>query len=74
MVATVVMLTLVHKRLRLQRYREIREYYEEQMKYVFLYFRSLCAMMLNVDSLRKSLAALHAAAADRYTDEKHRYA
>ncbi|KAL1941240.1 hypothetical protein VTO73DRAFT_7452 [Trametes versicolor] len=55
MVVTVVMLTLVHKRLRLQRYREIREYYEEQM------------------NLRKSLAALHAAAADRYTDEKHRH-
>ncbi|KAH9893411.1 hypothetical protein C8Q73DRAFT_696866 [Cubamyces lactineus] len=55
MVATVTMLTLVHKRLRLQRYREIREYYEEQM------------------SLRKSLAALHAAAADRHLDEKNYY-
>ncbi|KAI0349555.1 hypothetical protein OH77DRAFT_1507429 [Trametes cingulata] len=54
MLSTVVMLTLVHKRLRLQRYREIREYYEEQM------------------NLRRSLAALHAAAADRYVDEKHR--
>ncbi|KAI0773322.1 hypothetical protein BD413DRAFT_472846 [Trametes elegans] len=55
--ATVVMLTLVHKRLRLQRYREIREYYEEQM------------------SLRRSLAALHAAAADRCADvdAKQRY-
>ncbi|KAI0629332.1 hypothetical protein C8Q77DRAFT_1143400 [Trametes polyzona] len=52
MVVTVVMLTFVHKRLRLQRYREIREYYEEQM------------------SLRKSLAALHAAAADRYAGQK----
>ncbi|KAI0642233.1 hypothetical protein C8Q79DRAFT_917558 [Trametes meyenii] len=55
MMATVVMLTLVHKRLRLQRYREIREYYEEQM------------------NLRKSLAALHAAAADRCVDEKRRH-
>lgn len=73
MVATVVMLTLVHKRLRLQRYREIREYYEEQMKCVFLYFRSFCATILTLNSLRKSLAALHAAAADRYTDEKHRH-
>ncbi|KAH9846143.1 hypothetical protein C2E23DRAFT_744760 [Lenzites betulinus] len=53
MIATIVMLTFVHKRLRLQRYREIREYYEEQM------------------GLRRSLAALHAAAADRYVDEKH---
>lgn len=73
MVATVVMLTLVHKRLRLQRYREIREYYEEQMKCVILNLCSLCPMMLILDSLRKSLAALHAAAADRYTDEKHRH-
>ncbi|KAI0675798.1 hypothetical protein C8Q78DRAFT_1006622 [Trametes maxima] len=55
MVSIVVMLTLVHKRLRLQRYRELREYYEEQM------------------NLRKSLAALHAAAADRCVDEKHWY-
>ncbi|CDO69359.1 hypothetical protein BN946_scf184746.g40 [Trametes cinnabarina] len=55
MCATVVVLTLVHKRLRLQRYRQIREYYEEQI------------------SLRKTLAALHAAAADRYIDEKGHY-
>ncbi len=46
MVATVIMLTLVHKRLRLQRYREIREYYEEQMKYVLRPLRSLCAALL----------------------------
>ncbi|OBZ66311.1 hypothetical protein A0H81_13750, partial [Grifola frondosa] len=52
MAATVAMLTLVHKRLRLKRYREVREYYDEQM------------------SLRRSLATLHAAAADRYMDEK----
>ena len=32
--AVVIMLVLVHKRLRLKRYLEIREYYEEQMKYV----------------------------------------
>ncbi|KAL7280424.1 hypothetical protein ACG7TL_005352 [Trametes sanguinea] len=55
MAVTVVMLTLVHKRLRLQRYREIREYYEEQI------------------SLRKSLSVLHAAAADRYLDEKRHF-
>lgn len=33
-VAIVVMLTLFHKRHRLQRSREIREYYEEQIGYV----------------------------------------
>ncbi|KAI8985566.1 hypothetical protein BD414DRAFT_515365 [Trametes punicea] len=55
MSATVLTLTLVHKRLRLQRYREIREYYDEQV------------------NLRKSLAALHAAAADRYSEEKSYY-
>ena len=31
MLATIVVLVLVHKRLRLKRYREIREYYDEQM-------------------------------------------
>ncbi|RPD59062.1 hypothetical protein L226DRAFT_465648 [Lentinus tigrinus ALCF2SS1-7] len=54
MVAVVVMLTLFHKRQRLKRYREIREYYDEQVE------------------LRRSLAALHAAAADR-CDEKDLY-
>ncbi|KZT67913.1 hypothetical protein DAEQUDRAFT_365354 [Daedalea quercina L-15889] len=34
MVATILMLVLLHKRSRLKRYREIREYYEEQMRYV----------------------------------------
>ncbi|TBU57784.1 hypothetical protein BD310DRAFT_928698 [Dichomitus squalens] len=34
MIAIVVLLTLVHKRLRLRRLREIREYYEEQVTYV----------------------------------------
>ncbi|KAI0955589.1 hypothetical protein AcV7_006215 [Taiwanofungus camphoratus] len=52
MAATIVMLVVLHKRLRLKRYREIREYYEEQT------------------SLRRSIVALHAAAADRYEDEK----
>ena len=32
MAAVVVMLTLFHKRQRLQRYREIREYYDEQVE------------------------------------------
>ncbi|TFK78224.1 hypothetical protein K466DRAFT_507635, partial [Polyporus arcularius HHB13444] len=54
MCAIVVMLTLFHKRQRLKRYQEIREFYDEQVE------------------LRRSLAALHAAAADRY-DEKGRY-
>ena len=31
MLATIVVLVLVHNRLRLRRYREIREYYDEQM-------------------------------------------
>ena len=31
MLSIVVVLLLVHKRLRLKRYREIREYYDEQM-------------------------------------------
>lgn len=31
MLSTIVVLVLVHKRLRLKRYREIREYYDEQM-------------------------------------------
>jgi len=51
----IVTLILVHKRLRLRRYREIREYYEEQM------------------SLRRSMAALHAAVAERYEDDKLEY-
>jgi len=53
MSATIVMLVLLHKRLRLKRYREIGEYYDEQM------------------ILRRSIAALHAAAAERYEDEKY---
>ncbi|GBE88068.1 hypothetical protein SCP_1202970 [Sparassis crispa] len=55
MAVTTVMLTSVHKRLRLKRYREIRDYYEEQL------------------SLRRSIAAIHAAAAERYEDEKVNY-
>ncbi|KAI0697841.1 hypothetical protein C8T65DRAFT_743046 [Cerioporus squamosus] len=54
MSAIMVMLTLFHKRQRIKRYQEIREYYDEQVE------------------LRKSLATLHAAAADRY-DEKGLY-
>lgn len=34
MSAIVVMLTLFHKRQRLKRYQEIREYYDEQVEYV----------------------------------------
>ncbi|TFY63531.1 hypothetical protein EVJ58_g3203 [Rhodofomes roseus] len=52
MTATIVVLVLLHKRLRLKRYREIREYYDEQM------------------SLRRSIAALHAAAAEKYEVER----
>ncbi|PCH39342.1 hypothetical protein WOLCODRAFT_29486 [Wolfiporia cocos MD-104 SS10] len=52
MATIIMMLVILHKRLRLQRYREIREYYEEQMR------------------LRRSMAALHAAAAERYEDVK----
>ncbi|KAI1791788.1 hypothetical protein LXA43DRAFT_944804 [Ganoderma leucocontextum] len=52
MFVVVIVLTLVHKRLRLRRTTEIREYYEEQM------------------TLRRSLAALHAAAADRHGKDK----
>ncbi|KAH9914961.1 uncharacterized protein B0H18DRAFT_940343 [Fomitopsis serialis] len=36
MSATIIMLVLLHKRLRLKRYREIREYYDEQMRCVYL--------------------------------------
>lgn len=35
MVATCLMLTLIHKRHRLKRYRELREYYMEQLRRVF---------------------------------------
>ncbi|KAH9949932.1 hypothetical protein B0H21DRAFT_803618 [Amylocystis lapponica] len=55
MSTTVVMLVLIHKRIRINRYRTIREYYEEQM------------------SLRRSMAALHAAAAEKYEDEHEFY-
>lgn len=34
MTAVVIMLSLFHKRQRLKRYREIREYYDEQTEYV----------------------------------------
>ncbi|KAF5334861.1 hypothetical protein D9758_014274 [Tetrapyrgos nigripes] len=46
MVAICILLTLIHKRHRMQHYREIREYYFEQL------------------SLRRSMIALHTAAAD----------
>ena len=36
MVAIVIMLVLVHKRVRLSRYRELREYYEEQIRYAII--------------------------------------
>ncbi|PIL24682.1 hypothetical protein GSI_12566 [Ganoderma sinense ZZ0214-1] len=52
MIVIVTVLTLVHKRLRLMRLAEIREYYEEQM------------------TLRTSLAALHAVAANRHAKDK----
>lgn len=34
MVVTVVMLVMIHKRIRLKHYSELREYYEEQLRYV----------------------------------------
>ncbi len=46
MVAIVIVLTLVHKRLRLRRLTEIREYYEEQMTYVF---REICQLLSLTD-------------------------
>ncbi|KAJ7111925.1 hypothetical protein C8R44DRAFT_711519 [Mycena epipterygia] len=52
MVATCMLLTLLHKQHRLHRSRELRDYYYQQI------------------SLRRSLIALHAAAADRYVNEK----
>ena len=36
MVATCVMLTLVHKRHRLQHYKEVQDYYYEQLEFVLL--------------------------------------
>ena len=39
MAAVVVMLVFVHQRLRLKKYREIREYYEEQMRYVVFHIK-----------------------------------
>ena len=35
MIAVTVMLVFIHKRLRLKRYRELCEYYEEQMRCPF---------------------------------------
>ncbi|KAJ7153627.1 hypothetical protein C8R46DRAFT_1301068 [Mycena filopes] len=52
MVASCVFLTLMHKQHRLDRSRELRDYYYQQI------------------SLRRSIIALHLAAADRYGDEK----
>jgi len=52
MVAISILLTFVHRRHRHERYKELREYYHEQM------------------TLRRSILALHAAAAERYSDEK----
>ncbi|KAF8805413.1 hypothetical protein BYT27DRAFT_7243432 [Phlegmacium glaucopus] len=52
MVATSILLTLVHRRHRHERYKELREYYHEQI------------------SLRRSILALHAVAAEQYSDEK----
>ena len=36
MAITVVMLVMIHKRIRLKHYRQLREYYEEQLRYVLL--------------------------------------
>ncbi len=73
MCAIVVMLTLFHKRQRLKRYQEIREFYDEQVEYVLLSVSlTRRELMVRLCRLRRSLAALHAAAADRY-DEKGRY-
>ncbi|KAJ6561771.1 hypothetical protein B0H19DRAFT_1209977 [Mycena capillaripes] len=52
MVAICVLLTFAHKQHRLDRSRELRDYYYQQI------------------SLRRSIIALHVAAADRYRDEK----
>ncbi|KAJ7471374.1 hypothetical protein B0H11DRAFT_2039716 [Mycena galericulata] len=52
MLATCMLLILLDKRHRLDRSRELRDYYYQQI------------------SLRRSIIALHAAAADRYMDEK----
>ncbi len=70
MVAIVVVLTLVHKRLRLRRLTEIREYYEEQMTYVFRESLPATSVAHGRSSLRSSLAALHAVAANRHGKEK----
>ncbi|KAJ6620023.1 hypothetical protein B0H10DRAFT_1792418 [Mycena sp. CBHHK59/15] len=55
MVATCMLLTLLHKRHRLKQCQELRDYYHQQI------------------SLRRSIIALHSAAADRYMDGKVDY-
>lgn len=75
MIATCIMLTLIHKRHRFKHYKEVRDYYYEQIRWVdhrapftipLIYHFVLDA------SLRRSIIALHSAAADGYiySDEK----
>ncbi|KAF8150155.1 hypothetical protein B0H34DRAFT_802257 [Crassisporium funariophilum] len=52
MTSAAILLTFIHRRHRYVRYKELREYYHEQM------------------SLRRSILALHAAAAERYSGAK----
>jgi hypothetical protein len=94
MTASCLLLTLIHKRHRYERYKELREYYYEQVGYVestgyLLSLNSprllhpgpifpipvgLITDSLLSDRLRRSIIALHSAAADRhdshYVDDK----
>lgn len=64
MASTVLLLVLIHRRLRSQHHRELREYYHEQIRQVERlsnFEHSLIASVLY--SLRRSMFALHHRAA-----------
>jgi hypothetical protein len=76
MVVTCVMLTFIHKRHRLERYKEVREYYYEQIRFAcFRLFLIIGTFEMNgfSGSLRRSIIALHFAAADQYGHDEKQY-
>ena len=76
MFAALTTIVFIHKRQRLRRYQALREYYYEQMEYVMhIFFYTPIIVCANrkcprITSFRRSIVALHAAAADRYGSEK----
>jgi hypothetical protein len=69
MAATCVILTLIHKQHRFENYKEIEDYCHEQIESVVQRSLSPTTEYVHLFSLRRSIIALHSAAADRYMDD-----